>query len=149
MNKKQQLYNKCQEVLNNRLEVIQNTIKDIQNALHSETKSSAGDKHETGTAMLQLEREKAGNQLPEIQKSQEILQKIDPDTAHQKVALGSIVYTSNLNYFIGISAGEIIVNSGKFYAISPSTPIARLLLSKMVGEQIQFRNSTFTIIKIE
>jgi len=145
---KKQLYNKCQDFLNNRLEVIQNTIKDIQNSLQSETKSSAGDKHETGRAMLQLEREKAGNQLSEIQKLQEILQKIDSDTVHQKVALGSIVYTTNLNYFIGISAGEIIVDVRKFYAISPSTPIAQLLLSKMVGEQIQFRSSTFAITKI-
>ena len=50
---KQQLYKKCQDFLNQRLETIQNTILDIQNALQSETKSSAGDKHETGRAMLQ------------------------------------------------------------------------------------------------
>ncbi|EDP72759.1 hypothetical protein FBALC1_16697 [Flavobacteriales bacterium ALC-1] len=149
MKVKQQLYNKCQDFLNNRLEVIQKTISDIQKALQSETKSSAGDKHETGRAMLQLEREKAGNQLAEIQKQQEIFQKIDLNATPQKAALGSLVYTSQLNYYIALSVGEIDIENRKFYAISASTPIAQLLLSKTVGEEIQFRSSTFVITKIE
>ncbi len=145
MNVKHQLYNKCQDFLNNRLEVIQNIIKDIQNSLQSETKSSAGDKHETGRAMLQLEREKAGHQLAELQKLKEVLQKINPENQHQNVALGSVVFTSQSNYFIAISAGEIVLDGTKFYAISASTPIAKLLLSKQVGDGIEFRDTKFTI----
>jgi transcription elongation GreA/GreB family factor len=149
MSVKQQLYNKCEGFLNNRLEVIQNTISDIQNSLQSETKSSAGDKHETGRAMLQLEREKAGHQLAEIQKLNEALHKINPESEHYSVALGSVVYSTQSNYFIAISAGEIEIEGDKFYAISPSTPMAKLLFSKEVGDQIQFRSSTFVISKIE
>jgi transcription elongation GreA/GreB family factor len=149
MTVKQQLYTKCENFLNNRLEVIKKTITDIQNSLESETKSSAGDKHETGRAMLQLEREKAGHQLAEIQKLKETLYKVNPENEHQNIALGSVVYSSESNYFIAISAGELDVNGDKFYAISPSTPIAKLILSKQVGDKIQFRNSTFVISKIE
>ncbi|WP_296383474.1 3-oxoacyl-ACP synthase [Winogradskyella sp.] len=149
MNTKQQLYKACQDFLNNRLEVIQKTILDIQNSLQSETKSSAGDKHETGRAMLQLEREKAGHQLAEIQKLNETLHKINQEIQHQTVALGSVVYSTQSNYFIAISAGEIVIDKVKFYAISPSTPMAKLLLSKEVGDEVQFRNSTFVISKIE
>ena len=65
---KQDLCHQCQAFIDNRLRTIQKTINEIQESLTSETKSSAGDKHETGRAMLQLEREKAGNQLAEIQK---------------------------------------------------------------------------------
>lgn len=68
MNIKQELSNQCLEFVENRFQTIQNTINEIQESLLSETKSSAGDKHETGRAMLQLEREKSGNQLAEIQK---------------------------------------------------------------------------------
>jgi transcription elongation GreA/GreB family factor len=149
MNTKQELYNKCEDFLNSRLKVIKNTISGIQNSLQSETKSSAGDKHETGRAMLQLEREKAGNQLAEIQKTSEILNRINAENQHKSIALGSVVYTSQFNYFIAISAGEIIIDAVKFYAISPSTPIAKLLLSKEIGDKIQFRNSIFVISKIE
>jgi len=149
MNIKQQLYKACEDFLNKRLEVIQMTISDIQNSLQSETKSSAGDKHETGRAMLQLEREKAGHQLAEVQKLNEILHKIKLEIHHQSVALGSVVYSTQSNYFIAISAGEITINNDKFYAISPSTPMAKLLLSKTVGDCIEFRDTKFTIKQIQ
>lgn len=148
MNIKQELYKKCEAFLNNRLQVIQKTITDIQNSLQSETKSSAGDKHETGRAMLQLEREKAGNQLAEIQKINETLKKIEVKSKHNNAALGSLVVTSHLNYFIAISAGEIEIEDEKYYAISAVTPIAKLLLSKQAGDLIEFRDNKFTITEI-
>lgn len=148
MNIKQQLYNQCLECVENRFQTVKNTIKDIQNSLQSETKSSAGDKHETGRAMLQLEREKAGNQLAEIQKLKAILNKVDIDAKHQKITLGSIVYTTQSNYFIAISVGEIVLDSEKFYAISQATPIAKLLISNKVGDEVLFRNTTIKITKI-
>ena len=74
---KQHLYNHCLKFVNTRFQTIQKTINEIQESLTSETKSSAGNKHETGRAMLQLEREKAGNQLAEVQKTKAMLSKID------------------------------------------------------------------------
>ncbi len=146
---KQKLHQYCQFTLNNRLEAIQNSIRDLQNALESETKSSAGDKHETGRAMLQLEREKTGQQLSEIQKLQEVIQKINPESKHIKGALGSVIYTTKSNYFIAISIGEIEIDNTTYYAISPRTPIAQLLLSKEVGDDIAFRDTKFTITEIQ
>ncbi|MGC6430391.1 MAG: 3-oxoacyl-ACP synthase [Jejuia sp.] len=148
MSIKQNLYNQCHDFIENRLQTIQSTIQDIQKSLLSETKSSAGDKHETGRAMLQLEREKAENQLAEIQKVKETLSKIDIDKSSEIASIGSLVYTSKLNYFISISAGELKYKDDIFYAISPSTPIAKLLLAKKVEDEITFRSLTFTITKI-
>ena len=145
---KEKLHKQCQDALNQRLEAIKSTISDIQNSLQSETKSTAGDKHETGRAMLQLEREKAGNQLAEIQKQIEILHKINPEMSYSKVALGSLVKTTVSNYFIGVSVGEITIENETFYAISLSTPIGKLLVSKGVGDDIQFRMQKFTITDI-
>lgn len=148
MTVKQASYFKCEEFLKNRLKVIQNTILDIQNALQSETKSSAGDKHETGRAMLQLECEKAGNQLAEIQKQRTVLNKVNPELQHQKAKLGSVVYTTQSNYFIAISAGKIVLDSKTFYAISPATPMAKLLISKVIDESVLFRASPIKITQI-
>ena len=148
MHLKEKLHKQCQDALNQRLEAIKSIISDIQNSLQSETKSTAGDKHETGRAMLQLEREKAGNQLAEIQKQIEILHKINPEMSYSKVALGSLVKTTVSNYFIGVSVGEITIKNETFYAISLSTPIGKLLVSKGVGDNIQFRMQKFTITDI-
>ncbi|MFT4780928.1 MAG: transcription elongation GreA/GreB family factor [Urechidicola sp.] len=147
-NIKQNLYDQCQSFIDNRFQTIQHTINDIQESLTSETKSSAGDKHETGRAMLQLEREKAGQQLAEIQKVNQLLSKIDVSKSTKIIGLGSIVYTTQANYFIAISAGEFIVPNERFYAISANTPIGTLLFGKTAGDEIQFRGQNFKIIMV-
>ena len=142
---KKKLFNACLLFIENRYAVIQNTINEIQESLTSETKNTAGDKHETGRAMLQLEREKAGNQLAEILKLKEALYKIDISKISQKVSLGSVVYTSNNNYFIAISSGLLNIDNRSFYAISPNTPIGQLLMGKMAGDEVDFRGKKFKI----
>lgn len=148
LNIKERLYSQCSDFIDVRFQTVQNTINEIQESLLSETKSSAGDKHETGRAMLQLEREKAGNQLAEVQKIKEVLSKIDSTKSLKTIGLGSVVYTTNANYFIAISAGQLEVDNDKFYAISSSTPIGLLLLGKTVGDEVVFRDQSFRIENI-
>jgi transcription elongation GreA/GreB family factor len=145
---KEDLYLLCLAFVEHRYNTIQNTISEIQESLTSETKSSAGDKHETGRAMLQLEREKAGNQLAEIQKIKENLSKISISKTSEVIGLGSVVYTNKSNYFIAISAGEIKVENELFYAISSNTPIGQLLLGKTIGDEVLFREQRFKIVNV-
>ncbi len=143
---KEELYNQCEAFIHSRLNAIQKTIEEIQIYLTSEPKSPAGDKHETGRAMLQLEREKAGQQLAEIQKLNQLVSKIDVSKNTSTIGLGSVIFTTQSNYFIAISAGELKVGNELFYAISANTPIGELLLGKKSGDQIEFRSKSFEII---
>lgn len=145
---KQRLFEMCHDFVEERFLNVQNQIKEIQESLTSETKSSAGDKHETGRAMLQLEREKAGHQLAEIEKLKESLSKVDTTVISSSVGLGSVVFTSQANYFIAISAGKLEVNSQSFFAISPNTPIGLLMMGKVVGDEVVFREQNFLINSI-
>ena len=106
-NLKLALYQFCQANVDERSARIQSQIKELQTALDSETKSSAGDKHETGRAMLQLEREKLGQQLAEVQDLNRVMQKIDISSKKTAAALGSLVKTTKANYFLAISAGGV------------------------------------------
>ncbi|MGZ0015790.1 3-oxoacyl-ACP synthase [Yeosuana sp. AK3] len=142
---KKQLYNQCFDFIENRFITIKNSIDDIQEALNSETKNSSGDKHETGRAMLQIDLEKAGNQLNEVLKIKDILKKVDVNKRSDTVRLGSVVYTSKFNYFIAISAGSLLFEDNNFYAIASDTPIGQLLASKCVGDQIVFRDENIRI----
>ena len=142
---KQQLYTKCVDFVEERFLNIQSQIKQIQESLTSETKSSAGDKHETGRAMLQLEREKAGQQLAEVEKLRETLSKIVVTKSSETISLGSVVFTTKANYFIAISAGQMVVGADQFFAISPNTPIGLLLMGKTVVDEIVFREQAFLI----
>ncbi|WP_452225381.1 3-oxoacyl-ACP synthase [Lacinutrix chionoecetis] len=148
MKVKEKLYNLCLEFIDNRMVTVKQTMEEIQESLLSETKSSAGDKHETGRAMLQLEREKAGNQLAEIIKIKTQLSKVNIEVVSSKIGLGSLVYTTQANYFIAISAGIAEMNNTSFYAISPLTPIAKLLIGKTIGDIIIFRDQNFMITDV-
>ncbi len=148
MTVKEQLYEECKKFLYGRLYTVIERIANIQESLQSETKSSAGDKHETGRAMLQLEREKAGNQLSDIEKQQELFSKVTIDTSSEVARLGSLITTNNGAYFLAISVGAIIINTNTYYAISPSSPIGKILLGKKEKDVLIFNNKTIIITDI-
>ena len=145
---KQQLYDHCQGYIQMRLGRIQRNIQEIQEALGSETKSSAGDKHETGRAMIQLEREKLGVQLLEIQKVQELFKRVPLSGQSKMVSLGSLVMTNNSSYYLAVSAGEMRIQGTVYYAIAPNTPIGKLLLGKTKNERIEFNGKEILITEI-
>lgn len=148
MNLKEALYNNCKEFVEKRLQNVEEVISSNQKALQTETKSSAGDKHETGRAMLQLEMEKAGQQLAGIKQMKEILAKIDISKTSKNAHLGSIVYTDKANYFLSISAGHLTIRSTNYFAVSVSSPIGKLLLGKQKDETISFNGNVFKILEI-
>ena len=149
MNIKEALLNQCKEFVNKRLQTVEEIISSNQKALQSETKSSAGDKHETGRAMLQLEMEKASQQLKVINEMQLVLTKIDTIKTSELACLGSVIYTSKGNYFLSISAGKITIENKVFFAISVSSPIGKLLLGKKENEVFYFNGNSIKIEKIE
>ena len=146
---KQQLYGFCKSFIENRLVRINSSIDSLQEALTSETKSSAGDKHETGRAMIQLEREKLGNQLAEAQLLQELFKKIPLQSSSSQVGLGSLVLTDQQNYYMGISAGEMKIDGVSYFAIAPNTPIGKLLLAKVVDDVVVFNSRKIVIRQID
>ncbi len=145
---KEELYKQCQFFVNKRLQTIQDIITSNQRALQSETKSSAGDKHETGRAMLQLEMEKAGQQLSGITLMKETLAKLAISKNSKVASLSSVVITDNANYFLSISAGQLIVANTRYFAISVSSPVGKLLLGKQENETIVFNGKTITVKEV-
>ena len=148
MNIKETLFIACKNYVNTRLQTVENIISSNQKALQTETKSSAGDKHETGRAMLQLEMEKAGVQLAGIQQMKEILAKINIDKTAKIAHLGSVIETNTANYFLSISVGKITIENKNYFAISISSPIGKLLLGKQESDVFSFNGKSFQISKI-
>jgi transcription elongation GreA/GreB family factor len=148
MTLKKDLLRYCKEFANERIGRIQKNIKDIEVSLTAETKSSAGDKHETGRAMLQLEREKLGHQLAQAEKMNQVLAKVPAKNNNSVVALGSLVKTSKADYFIAISAGEFNHGKQQVYCISAESPIGKLLMGKSLGTILNFNAEEIIISKI-
>ena len=145
---KEALFSQCQSFVNKRLQTVEAVLSSNQKALQSETKSSAGDKHETGRAMLQLEMEKAGQQLAGITQMKVVLSKIDILKTSKNACLGSVIITAKVSYFLSISAGQLVVADKSYFAISVSSPMGKLLLGKQEKEVISFNGKTIEIIGI-
>lgn len=146
---KKEAHGYCEQYIQSRLSKINHEIEKINESLLSESKSTAGDKHETGRAMLQLEREKMGRQLAEIEKMQAIFKKIDGSKKNERIALGSLVRTNSAIYYISISAGRFQYKDVTLFCISAATPIGRLLMGKTVGEEFHFNGNTSKILEID
>jgi len=145
---KLQLYNKCVDYVEQRISHIQCAIEAVSESGNDETKSSAGDKHETGRAMMQLEQEKNSKQLHETLELKKMLDKIMPNQKSQTVALGSIVITNKEKFYISISAGKITINAETYYAVSPTSPIAIKLIGLTINQEINFNGSLYAIQQI-
>jgi transcription elongation GreA/GreB family factor len=142
------LFDHCKSFLESKLAAHKNQIDLLYESLYSETKSSAGDKHETGRALIQLEIEKTGNQLKEVEKNFESLLKINNVSFNNKIGLGSIVVTKSNNYYLAVSAKPFTYQNGNYYCISNKSPIGKLLIGKKTGEFILFNNKKITIIEV-
>lgn len=146
---KKQLLEKCNAFISGRHRKITQTIADIEESLLEESKNSSGDKHETGRAMLQIDRENAGKQLLEIEKLMVIADRINVKDSSDYVRLGSIVMTDKFNYYISISLGVVQLGAIDFLCVAINSPIGILLAGKKAGDKILFNQHELTILEVQ
>mgnify|MGYP006158001709 CR=1 FL=1 len=145
---KKYLFIHCKVELERKLNVFENQKNELKQALNSESKSSAGDKYETGRAMIHLEMEKLGNQIADAERKYKKLQSLKNQKNKKAIGLGSVVFTDKANYYVSIAADLCKIDLVKFYCISTLSPIGLLLLGKKINDKIEFNNQVITIIKI-
>ena len=149
INLKDLLFNHCENHINTKLKNYLKIDQELFKSLNEETKSSAGDKHETNRAMIQIEREKNSKRIKEIENSKKqliVIKSVQLDNL--KVSPGSIIFTSNNNYFISISSEIYSSYTNKIYCVSTNTPIAKSYLGKKIGDIVTFNNIESKIEKI-
>lgn len=145
---KHALYRACRQQIEQRIDTIEKRLEMIAESLNSETKSSVGDKYETGRAMMQMEEEKSRAQLLEAGKVKQELLKIDPGKQVDRAEPGSLVTTTNGEYYIAVGIGKIRLDDQVYYCISIDSPIGQQLSHKVVGAEIKFNTVKMKILEI-
>ena len=143
------LFSHCKADLEKKIEILELQKKSLQKDLTSEIKSSVGDKHETGRAMIQLELEKLGNQIHKIELNYQRLNTIKDFKTSNIVSLGSIIFTDKANYYLAVAADSFKINSKVFYCISTQSPIGKLLIGKKINQSIRFNDIESIILEIK
>jgi len=137
---KEKLFNHCHVYIIERIDRFKKEIQTAQLAANEETKSSAGDKYETGRAMAQIEIERNMQQLNEAEKLLHVLSNIDLEQKGERVQTGSLIKTSQGNFFIAISIGMIEMEAQSYFIVSAESPIGKQLMGKRKGEQFKWNN---------
>lgn len=145
---KSTLLEACKKSISDRFEKVNKTISTIVESLADASKSSAGDKHETSRAMLQIDRENAGKQLRELENIEQLLPKIDINKSTDYARLGSLVHTNQGIFFISISLGAVVIDDITYYCIALQAPIGKKLSGKKEGDQFVFISKEYKVLSV-
>jgi transcription elongation GreA/GreB family factor len=115
---------------------------------NNETKSSAGDKHETARAMMQLEQEKLSYQLKDLQDQKSELEKIDITKPSAQIAKGTLIQSDKGFLFLSIGLGKISVDDKTVFAISPQSPLGVKLLGEKENDIVDMNGVKYLIEKL-
>jgi transcription elongation GreA/GreB family factor len=145
---KQQLLRFCHDFVDHRIATASQAMTSAQQAANEEGKNSAGDKYETGRAMMQIERDQAAEQLSEAMKLKKLLDTIDIERVTGRVALGSLVVSKNMLIFLAIGIGKANVEGLEYLIVAPHSPLGKALINKGVKDEFVINGDVKSIVNI-
>ena len=148
MQLKQKVHNHYLQQVNEKAALLQQVLDGLKESAANETKSTAGDKHETALAMLQIEEANTRAQLQKLLEQKDILKKINPAIATVSVVNGSLIKTDKGYLFISAALGKATIDGNTIIALSLQSPLGNKLSGLSVGGQAEVNNSRYVILEI-
>ena len=141
------LHARCHAFIEQRIAAARTAMQAAQESSSSETKSSAGDKYETGREMANAERDRNAAHLRQAQQLQAELARISPDAACDTVRPGALVSTSLGQFYISTSAGKL--DGTDVFAVSAAAPVALALKGLRAGQEAVFNGKTVRVLAVD
>jgi hypothetical protein len=144
---KDQIVEHCRREIQGRIDATRQSIDQLRRASLEETKSSAGDKYETGREMIQQEIDKLQGTLSVASNQLSILNRIEAGTA-DRMRLGSLVVTDQGNFFLSVSAPVFRSGSSEFLPVSVTSPIGQQIMKSRVGNTFTLNRRAFKVLEV-
>jgi transcription elongation GreA/GreB family factor len=145
---KQNIYQHFLQLATEKVSILQARLNDLKESGANETKSTAGDKHETALAMVQIEQANSREQLKDALHQLNFLTKINIEVKSNKIINGSLVKTNKGYFFISVALGKAVVDGMEVIAISSNSPLGIKLLGLIVGEIAEINLNKYTVVEI-
>lgn len=146
---KAQLIQYCTQFIENQIVHVQTAINSAKESAQNESKSSAGDKHETGKSLMQLEQENNAQHLNNMLNQKRIITLIQQRDNGNEIGLGSLIETNKGFYFIAIGIGKVDIENTAVFIISPTAPVGKAFQHKKEGEEVTFNGNKIKILSIQ
>jgi hypothetical protein len=138
----------CLALVRERIAQVEAGIADARASGQSDTKSSAGDKHETSRAMAQLEIEKQQVSLGNLLAMQDVLQRLDPARTHTRMSEGALLRTDSGLFYVAVGLGRIEVEGQDVQVISPQAPLVGVLKGLDIGGSVLFNGRKHILLEV-
>lgn len=145
---KNRIYETCLEVLRQKIVELEDAIKGISESASNESKSSAGDKHETGRAMMQLEQEKLAGQLKDLRDQYNELERLPVNKMIMAAEKGSLIHTDKGYFFLSTGLGKIKFENINLYALSIHSPLGMKLIGTKEKDKLEMNGVTYVILNV-
>lgn len=145
---KEKIFSLFQQIVNERIARLQKVLADLKESSANETKSTAGDKHETALAMLQTEQKNIGGQLEDALNQKTELAKINPVLSPDKIVKGSLIQTDKGYFFVSAALGKVVSEGITVTALSPLSPLGQKILGLQAGDTESINGNVFQIISV-
>ncbi|OHX65226.1 hypothetical protein [Flammeovirga pacifica] len=144
---KLRLKSHCKEIVIQKIKSAEEAMNSAQNSANAETRSTAGDKHDTARAMAHLEKEKMGEQLSQNLQLLRVMEELK-ESELTSVGPGSLVVTNVGLYYLSVSLGQVKFENQVVFVLSAQSPIGRLFVGKTKEEEITFNGRKFIIKEV-
>ena len=149
MTLKQKIYDHYLLLINEKIQLLQQVLADLKESGSNETNSTAGNKHETALAMLQIEQANVREQLKEAQEQKATLEKINPSVSADVIVNGSLVKTNRGYLFVSTALGKAVIDGTTVIALSQQSPLGKQLMGLAKGRTAVINNNQYVIESIE
>lgn len=118
----------------------------LKESLGAESKSSAGDKHETGRAMIHLEQERVQDTVGRLEHMRGLLmQRAAQDKVIQRVSPGALVETTGPWVLVGVPLGKVQLPDALVLCVGAEAPLAQQWHGAQPGDQVALGPQKLTI----
>lgn len=145
---KTKLIQHIESLIINKIDNLQFAINENRKALSDNTKSSAGDKHETSRAMAQLEQEKLGKQLQEQQSTLASIRQIETTKTFDSIQFGSLFQLPQGWFFLSAGIGKIDFEGVSIFCLTAGSPLGQQVLNKKVGNSVVLAGKEVEILDV-
>lgn len=139
---------RCRATLLARQADYRRELANLDEAASRETKSSAGDKYETGREMIAQSRRLIEGNLAEMDTALATLDRMLAAPALARCGFGSLVETSQGWFLAGASLGDVEVDGTLIRTLSLASPLGQALKGHGAGDRIPWRGQELLLLSI-
>ena len=145
---RQKVYEQYLQLINDKINLFRNILNDLKESSSNETKNTAGDKHETALAMLQIEQKNINQQLKEALDQKILFGQINLTGIKPEVTRGTLLKTNKGYFLVSVALGKVLIDGTTVMALSPQSPLGKQLMGLGIGNSAMINNSTYIIEEI-